>query len=45
MFIRNTLAWVYCISNKVKEVSFKMLHRIYPVKHVLEGFNLNIDYN
>lgn len=31
----------YCISNKVKEVSFKMLHRIYPVKHVLERFKLN----
>eukprot|EP00063_Salmo_salar_P022364 XP_013997199.1 PREDICTED: vacuolar protein sorting-associated protein 52 homolog isoform X1 [Salmo salar] len=35
----------YCISNKVKEVSFKMLHGIYPVKHVLERFKLNIDYN
>ena len=34
----------YCISNKVKEVSFKMLHRTYPVKHVLARFKLNIDY-
>ena len=33
----------YCINNKVKEVSFKILHRIYPVKEVLERFKINID--
>ena len=29
----------------MKEVSFKILHRIYPVKHVLERFKLNINYS
>ncbi len=33
------------VNNKVKEVSYKILHRIYPVKHVLERFKLNIDYS
>ena len=41
---RRKFANKYCISNKVKEVSFKMLHIIYPLKHVLERFKLNIDY-
>ncbi len=31
------------VNNKVKEVSYKILHRIYPVKHVLERFKLNIE--
>ncbi len=33
-----------CINNKIKEVSYKILHRIDPAKHVLEGFKLNISY-
>lgn len=33
----------YCISNKVKEVCFKILHRIYPANKTLERFNLNTD--
>ncbi len=32
----------FCINNKIKEVSYKILHRIYPAKHVLERFKLNI---
>ncbi len=35
----------FFVNNKVKEVSYKILHRIYPVKHVLERFKLNIDYS
>lgn len=34
-----------CITNKIKEVSFKILHRIDPAKHVLERFKLNINYS
>ncbi len=33
----------FFVNNKVKKVSYKILHRIYPVKHVLERFTLNID--
>ncbi len=33
------------VNNKVKKVSYKILHRMYPVKHVLERFKLNIDYS
>lgn len=33
----------FCISNKIKEVSDKVL-RIYPVKLVLERLKLNISY-
>ncbi len=29
----------------MKEESFKILHRIHPVKRVLERFKLNIDYS
>ncbi len=32
----------FCINNKIKEVSYKILQRIYPAKHVLERFKLNI---
>ncbi len=32
------------VNNKVKDVSYKILHIIYPVKHVLECFKLNIEY-
>ncbi len=35
----------FYINNKVKEVSFKIMHRIYPVKHELERFELEIDYS
>ncbi len=35
----------FFVNNKVKEVSYEILHRIYPVKHVLERFKLNIDYS
>ncbi len=35
----------FCINNKIKEVSYKILHRIYPAKHVLERFKLNISYS
>ncbi len=31
----------FFISNKVKEVSFKILHRIYPVKELFERFKLD----
>jgi len=34
----------FCVNNKIKEVSYKILHIIYPGKHVLERFNLNISY-
>uniref|UniRef100_A0A3B3RJW6 Reverse transcriptase zinc-binding domain-containing protein n=1 Tax=Paramormyrops kingsleyae TaxID=1676925 RepID=A0A3B3RJW6_9TELE len=34
----------FCINNKIKEVSYKILHRIYPAKHTLERFKLNISY-
>ncbi len=33
----------FFISNKVKEVSFKILHRIYPVKELFERFKLDIE--
>ncbi len=33
----------FCINNKIKEVSCKILQRMYP-KHVLERFKLNISY-
>ncbi len=35
----------YCITNEVKEISFKILHRIYPAKTLLERLKLNIDYS
>ncbi len=35
----------FYINNRVKEVSFKIMHRIYPVKHVLERFKLETDYS
>ncbi len=35
----------FFINNKIKEVSYKILHRIYAAaKHVLERFKLNISY-
>ena len=43
-----TIVWKisnkFCITNKVKEVSFKIIHKIYPVTHLLnKRFKLNID--
>ncbi|CAJ1073570.1 hypothetical protein H4Q32_018840 [Xyrichtys novacula] len=41
-------AWLvgekFCLNNKVKEVSFKILHQIYPAKKTLERFKLDIEY-
>lgn len=33
------------IHNKVKEISYKICHNLYPAKKTLERFKLNIDYN
>uniref|UniRef100_A0A9J8ACX2 Reverse transcriptase domain-containing protein n=1 Tax=Cyprinus carpio carpio TaxID=630221 RepID=A0A9J8ACX2_CYPCA len=35
----------YIITNKVKEISFKILHKFYPAKHFLSKFNKDIDVN
>lgn len=35
----------YRLNNKVIEVTFKIVHNIYPSKHVLERFQLDIDYS
>ncbi len=34
----------FCSNNKIKKVSYKILNRMYPAKHVLERFKLNISY-
>ena len=34
----------FCFNNKVKEISFKILHQIYPAKKTLERFKLDIEY-
>lgn len=39
----NTIIYKYCINNKIKEVSFKILHQIYPVKDTLRRFKINIE--
>ncbi len=40
-------AWMvgekFCLNNKVKEVSFKILHKIYPTQKILARFNIDID--
>ena len=40
-------AWLlprnFCVSNKVREVSLKILHRCYPVNSVIAKYRLNID--
>lgn len=40
-------AWLvgerFCINNKIKEVSFKIMHNIYPTKKILEKFKFNTD--
>ncbi len=33
----------FFISNKVKEISFKIFHRIYPVKELFERFKLDME--
>ncbi len=35
----------FCINNKIKEVTYKILHRIDLAKHVLERFKINISYS
>lgn len=35
----------YILTNKVKEISFKILHKFYPAKHFLSKFNKDIDVN
>ncbi len=35
----------YMITNKAKEVSFKTLHKIYPVKHFMQKFKNDTDVN
>jgi hypothetical protein len=38
------LSGKYCISNKVKEVSYKLIYRIYPVKtFIIYRFKIAID--
>lgn len=41
---KNMLCSQYFIINEVKQL-FKILHRIYPVKEVMERFKLNLDYS
>ncbi len=33
----------YFLANKVKEVSFKLINKCYPVKHFMEKYKANID--
>ncbi len=33
----------YCITNKIREVSFKIIHCIYPVNEVIKRFKKDID--
>ncbi len=35
----------FCINNKIKEVTYKILHKMYLAKHVLERFKINISYS
>jgi len=35
----------YIITNKVKEISFKILHKFYPAIHFISKFNKDIDVN
>lgn len=41
-------AWLvgerFCVGNKVKEVSFKIMHNIYPAKKTLERFKIDMDF-
>uniref|UniRef100_A0A3B3CA37 Reverse transcriptase domain-containing protein n=1 Tax=Oryzias melastigma TaxID=30732 RepID=A0A3B3CA37_ORYME len=38
-----TIGNKYCLNNKVKEVSYKILHCIYPVKKTLSRFAVDMD--
>ena len=40
-----TICEKYCMNNKIKEVTFKILHNIYPVKSVLERFRVINEYS
>ena len=40
-----TLPYKYVLTNKVREVSFKILHRYYPAKHYLLKFKKDICVN
>lgn len=35
----------FCLNNKIKEVSFRIIHRIYPAKKTLERFKIDIEYS
>ncbi len=35
----------FCLNNKIKEVSFKIMHKIHPAKKTLERFNVDIEYS
>jgi len=35
----------FCITNKIKEVTYKIIHNVYPAKKTLERFKLDIDYS
>ncbi len=35
----------FFVTNKVKETSFKIIHKFYPVKHFLSKFKKDIDVN
>jgi len=39
----NTTVYKYCFNNKIKEVSFKSVHQIYPVKYKLRRFKINVE--
>uniref|UniRef100_A0A672MIB9 Protein cornichon homolog 1 n=1 Tax=Sinocyclocheilus grahami TaxID=75366 RepID=A0A672MIB9_SINGR len=34
----------FCITNKIREVSYKIVHRIYPVKQIIAFDELKTDY-
>lgn len=35
----------FLVTNKIKEISFKLIHKFYPVKHFLSKFKKDIDIN
>ena len=35
----------FLLNNKIKEVSYKIVHRIYPAKKTLERFKIDIEYS
>lgn len=34
----------FCLNNKIKEVLFKIMHKIYSAKKTLERLNVDIEY-